>query len=24
VPDRSAGRDQAPQLSVLLHDHGRC
>jgi hypothetical protein len=24
VPDGSAGRDQAPQLSVLLHDHGRC
>jgi hypothetical protein len=24
VPHRPAGRDQAPQLSVLFHDHGRC
>jgi hypothetical protein len=24
VPHRPAGRDQALQLSVLFHDHGRC
>jgi hypothetical protein len=24
VPHRSPGGDQAPQLSVFWHDHGRC
>ena len=24
VPDRSPGRDQAPQLALLSHDHRRC
>jgi hypothetical protein len=24
VPHRSPGGDQAPQLSLLVHGHGRC
>jgi hypothetical protein len=24
VPHCSPGRDQAPQLSLLVHGHGRC